>query len=144
MAIYYSNGHTNNSFEESLPKCLQDYLGGGAGKGERNNTLFRIACQCLHAGLSQGEIEEALVTRAVADGLSESEARKTVESAFDREQRAPPHGSVGARVVLSCADFTIPGTPPKPSPKQPVLQPLPAPTPRVCNRLSSAAMLRSD
>ena len=97
----------------------------GAQTGERNNTLFKIACQCLHAGYSQDDVEKALVARAVADGLSESEARKTVESAFDREQRAPPHGCVGPRTAPSQAASSTPGPPPKP--KQPVLQPLPTP-----------------
>src|SRR5262249_21703503 len=125
MPLYSSNG--SSSFEESLPKCVQEYLCVGAGKGERNNTLFRIACQCLHAGCSQDQVEERLVARAMADGLSEGEARKTVASAYDREQRAPPIGSVGARTAPSHTTPATPSPSPKSPPKQPVLQPLPTP-----------------
>jgi hypothetical protein len=93
MPIYTTTRSSVDAVGGPSPRCLQEYLANGQTEGDRNNTLFKIACQCHHAGLSRSEVEESLVSRAVTDGLSESEARKTVRSAFEREQRAPPHGA---------------------------------------------------
>jgi len=67
---------------EQWPKCVQEYLAQGVAEGDRNNTLFRMAAQCHHARLTQGQVAEILVARAQADGLSEAEARATIKNAF--------------------------------------------------------------
>lgn len=91
MPIYHSSASSGRSADDLLPRCVRDYLAGGEiPEGDRNNTLFRMTCQCHHAGLFPEEVTELLVARALQDGLSEPEARKTVRSAFASEQRPPP------------------------------------------------------
>ena len=78
--------------QSNLPQSVMDYLDNGASKGERNEKLFASACQCRDCGLSQSVTEICLLPRATADGLSEDEARKTIESAYGRSAREPAHG----------------------------------------------------
>ena len=78
--------------QSNLPQSVMDYLANGASKGERNEKLFAAACQCRDCGLFQSVTEICLLPRATADGLSEAEARKTIESAYGRSAREPAHG----------------------------------------------------
>lgn len=66
----------------SLPRWCQDYLAHGAPQGERNNRLFAAAVEYKSNGYSRGEAERDLVSRAMADGLNESEAMRTIDSAW--------------------------------------------------------------
>ena len=55
----------------------------------RNAELFDATCQFRDAGHPLEETEGQLLARALADGLSESEARTTIRSAFARTSREP-------------------------------------------------------
>ena len=57
----------------------------GAANGERNQSLFDAACQMRDAGNSQHEIQTALMSRALEDGLDLSEVNKTIVSTEDRD-----------------------------------------------------------
>jgi len=72
-----------------LPKRTLDYLEHGAPEGTRNAGLFDAACQFRDAGQPKTDAESRLLARAVADGLSESEARQTIASAFNGDAREP-------------------------------------------------------
>ena len=78
-----------------LPRRTLDYLVRGAVEGRRNAELFDAACQFRDAGIDPGEAEERLMARALADGLTESEARTTMRSALGQGAReAIHHGGV--------------------------------------------------
>jgi RecA-family ATPase len=80
MAKYRSPGLT-------LPKRTLEYLQRGAPEGMRNAELFDATCQFRDAGHSFEETEAQLLARALADGLTESEARQAIRSAFTRTAR---------------------------------------------------------
>ena len=79
--------------QSDLPQSVMDYLANGATQGERNQRLFAAACQCRDCGLRQDVTETTLLDRAKADGLSQTEAHKTIGSAYARSARKPAHGS---------------------------------------------------
>lgn len=81
--------YQSSAVTEPLPKRTLDYLEHGAPEGTRNAELFDAACQFRDAGQSKADAESRLLARAVADGLSESEARQTIVSAFNGEAREP-------------------------------------------------------
>lgn len=72
-----------------LPPRTLDYLCRGASEGQRNAELFDAACQFRDAGFSIEEADGQLVARATLDGLTESEARAAVRSAFNHTAREP-------------------------------------------------------
>ena len=72
-----------------LPKRTLDYLEHGAPEGQRNAELFDATCQFRDAGQSLENVEVQLLSRAMADGLTEAEARQTIRSAFARTPREP-------------------------------------------------------
>jgi len=74
-----------------LPRRTLDYLERGAAEGRRNAELFDAACQFRDAGIAPGEAEERLMARALADGLTENEARTTMRSALAQGARAAIH-----------------------------------------------------
>ena len=90
MPPYTTGTHAENWDDSVVPKSVREYLATGAEVGNRNPALFRAACQCHHAGMTKADVEERLVARAVADGLSEAEARRAIESAYQQEMREPP------------------------------------------------------
>jgi hypothetical protein len=73
----------------SLPSATQDYLANGALNGNRNNALFAAACQFRDDKRSLDETVQSLLPRAIADGLSKTEALSTIGSAFKRGPRDP-------------------------------------------------------
>ena len=79
--------------QSDLPQSVMDYLANGATQGERNQRLFAAACQCRDCGLRQDVTETTLLDRAKADGLSQTEAHKTIGSVYARSARKPAHGS---------------------------------------------------
>jgi hypothetical protein len=83
--------------QADLPKSTLDYLAQGAVEGERNARLFKEACQCRDCGFAQDVTITCLLVRALADGLNEAEARKTIGSAYTRSARDPAHGVSGAK-----------------------------------------------
>jgi hypothetical protein len=84
MAKYKSSAVT-----APLPQRTLDYLERGAPEGERNAELFDAACQMRDADQSRADAESLLLSRALADGLSDAEARKTIRSAFNGAAREP-------------------------------------------------------
>lgn len=79
----------------ALPRRTLDYLQHGASEGNRNAELFDATCQFRDAGIGQDEAESKLLARALADGLSESEALSTIHSAFASPPRQAASGSAG-------------------------------------------------
>jgi RecA-family ATPase len=73
----------------SLPKRTLEYLQRGATEGMRNAELFDATCQFRDAGHPLEDTECQLLARALADGLTEAEARHTIRSAYARTSREP-------------------------------------------------------
>jgi hypothetical protein len=67
-----------------------DCLEFGAQEGQRNAALFDAACQFRDAAIPFNEAEGQLLARAAMDGLSESEARTTIQSVFGKSPRPAP------------------------------------------------------
>ncbi|MBU3665725.1 MAG: hypothetical protein FGM15_07605 [Chthoniobacterales bacterium] len=79
-----------------LPCRTREYLERGAPEGSRNRELFEAACQFRDAMIEAAEAEQALIARALADGLSEHEARHTVHSAYSGAVRSPATGAAAS------------------------------------------------
>jgi hypothetical protein len=77
----------------NLSKRTRDYLDHGAPEGVRNEELFAAAVQCRDAGFAISEAYRLLMPRPVRDGLSEAEARRTIDSAYSRQAREPIDGA---------------------------------------------------
>ena len=73
----------------TLPRRTLEYLQRGASEGMRNAELFDASCQFRDAGHPLEETEGQLLARALADGLTESEARTTIRSVYARSSREP-------------------------------------------------------
>jgi hypothetical protein len=80
-----------------LPKITLDYLEYGAPEGQRDDSAYKAAQQFKWNGYSQQEAMAAIVPRAMADGLSEAEARKCVRQGYESSKQGEPtssgHGS---------------------------------------------------
>lgn len=88
----------------SLPRRTLDYLQRGAAEGMRNAELFDATCQFRDAGHPLEDTEGQLLARALADGLTESEARTTIRSVYARTSREP----LGASGPLPAAPSPAP------------------------------------
>jgi len=89
----------------ALPRWCREYLEHGAAQGNRNNRLFAAAVEYRANGYSQSDAERELCARALADGLGESEALKTIESAWRSQHGSPnvsPH--IAARIAANGGD----------------------------------------
>ena len=82
----------------SLPIIVSDYLAAGSVEGERNYTLFKVACQLRDCGFSVSEAVNLLEGRATQDGLGSHEFAKTVQSVFTRVSREPGTRKKGTTV----------------------------------------------
>ena len=123
--------YRSTGLRPTLPKRTLDYLANGAPKGSRNAELFDAVCQFRDAGISSDETESQLIARALADGLSETEARTTIRSAFGHAPRPPVQpgaGSVHPRPAPPASSPT-PGDAPNPPPCGPRFTPEPLPLP---------------
>ncbi len=87
----------------SLPKRTLEYLQRGAAEGMRNAELFDATCQFRDAGHPLEDTECQLLARALADGLTEAEARHTIRSAYARTSREP----VGASGQVPAAEHRV-------------------------------------
>ena len=99
----------------SLPRRTLDYLQRGAAEGMRNAELFDATCQFRDAGHPLEDTEGQLLARALADGLTEAEARHTIRSVYARTSReplgagsgplpaAPPPADACAQALMSSA-----------------------------------------
>src|SRR6267142_4236180 len=116
MPEYFQHapGSAGNTYG-SLPKRTLDYLATGAPQGMRNEELFEAALQYRDAGYSIGHAEARLVGRAILDGLSETEAKKTIKSGYNAPSRAPVGQSGGIAPAAPWAKVKPPPAPP-PSP----------------------------
>ena len=81
--------------QSDLPQSVMDYLANGATQGERNAKAFRSGLPMSRLRPAAGVTETTLLDRAKADGLSQTEAHKTIGSAYARSARKPAHGSNG-------------------------------------------------
>lgn len=72
-----------------LPQYVAWYLDNPHAPGNRNNILNWTAYKMHSDGYEQAEAESLLLPRALADGLGEDEARRTIASAFRAKPGAP-------------------------------------------------------
>ncbi len=124
MISYRSNGA---QARPQLPQATLDYLAYGASEGQRNAALFAAACQFRDLGISPSESEEQLLSRAIRDGLSETEARNTIRSVFGKTPRGPA-GPTPGRPFTGAAQRPRPSRPQTKPSGQPAA-PVPLPTP---------------
>jgi hypothetical protein len=76
---------------DTLPQCVEDYLNQSISEGGRNNAL-NAAAFVLHSNdFSQSEAEGILLSKALSDGLSEREALRTIQSAYDAPKGTPSY-----------------------------------------------------
>ncbi len=110
-----------------LPPVTLDYLAHGVSE-HRNDALMSAGEQCRDARYAKEEMFDQLLSRAMADGLSEKEATKTINSAYSRPSRDPIRsGRNGAFATNSAPPSRAASSPPKPSSVPPRPEPLPAP-----------------
>ena len=91
----------------ALPRRTLEYLQRGASEGMRNAELFDATCQFRDAGHPLEETEGQLLARALADGLTEAEARTTIRSVYARTSREP----LGAGIDRANAENFLRATP---------------------------------
>ena len=65
-----------------LPQWVRAYLEGGEAEGRRNSMLFAATIEYRANGYSRSDADRDLVSRALADGLTEEETRRTMDSAW--------------------------------------------------------------
>jgi hypothetical protein len=70
------------------PKWILDYLASGVGEGSRNKRLYDVARWFHDIGDNSSGTEQDLISRALADGLSQSEAATTIKSAWSAPRNA--------------------------------------------------------
>jgi hypothetical protein len=71
-------------YDGQIDAYVKTYLETSIGQGERNSWLFNTAMHCKGLGMSQTEAETTLLTKAMSDGLTQTEAGKTIASAYNR------------------------------------------------------------
>ncbi|HRF94493.1 MAG TPA: primase C-terminal domain-containing protein, partial [Aggregatilineales bacterium] len=92
----------------TLPTWVEKYLTTGAPSGERNATLFRVACTCKGIGMSEGECVSLAGNRALMDGLDEGEAERTIASAYGRAvSLVLPRGERWRRQMMGADDHLL-------------------------------------
>lgn len=88
------------ALSKDLPKYVSDYIASGAPEGERNHRLYVSARFYLDAGKTQYEAEQDLLSRAQMDGLTASEARNTINSAFRNSPNPKLDRTMQARYAI--------------------------------------------
>lgn len=86
------------------PGYVAWYLDSPHAQGERNNSLNWAAYKMHSDGYSQAEAESLLLPRALADGLSDKEALRTIASAFSAQRGAPSYVGKGDRLRMAAGD----------------------------------------
>lgn len=79
-------GHIDNRLSQSTKRYLEE--GCTTPIGERNNTLFRAACDLAGNNYNREETEALLIPIAEASGLPRGEIRQTIYSAHSRYRKA--------------------------------------------------------
>lgn len=87
-----------------LSRLTLEFIAQGAGAGERNDRLFRAACDLAGCGYTQSEAESMLLPVAGQVGTPQAEALATIKSAYSK-LRSP---SIPAK-LSSGNPFDIPG-----------------------------------
>lgn len=87
-----------------LPEWVTRYLGEGAAVGKRNQILFGAAVEYKANGLSQQKAVSELGGRARADGLSQEEIERTIQSAYDFDGGKPNIGDENTRNKMAIRD----------------------------------------
>lgn len=87
-----------------LPQYVAWYLDNPHAEGNRNNALNWVAYKMHSDAYTQQEAETILLPRALADGLSETEARRTIASAFNAEPGAPSRLSWAMKKRMRAGD----------------------------------------
>lgn len=97
-----------SSASTPLPPWVEEYLIHGSPAGERNHTLFRMACAYAEHGKSFAEAERDLGSRATSDGLEPAEIRTTLHSAYLHADGValPPH----LKMRMGSADHALKGS----------------------------------
>ena len=90
---YYGGRYSVAGLHE-LPDAICHYLDHGSALGNRNNDLAAAARQCRDSSRTSAEWIEILVARGVADGLSRSEAEKTVRANTRLSDAREPCGPI--------------------------------------------------
>ena len=88
MPTYTTGTHAEDWDNSGLLKSLREYLQNGVSE-HRNDKVFWAAGQFRDAGYSQADATAVLLARGLADGLSDKEIRKTIDSAYRRPARDP-------------------------------------------------------
>lgn len=92
--------YRSSGLRPPLPQVTLNYLTHGVAEGQRNAALFDAACQFRDAGYSESEAIDQLLGRATQDGLSESESKKAIQSAYSQSPREPIHAHAPYSVHL--------------------------------------------
>jgi RecA-family ATPase len=94
MGFKYKSGASKrtefNPDDAPLPPSVQEYLDGPVPEGGRNRALFNAAGQFRDIGESKEEALALLGSKAMRDGLPESEVRTCIESAYNQPPREAP------------------------------------------------------
>ena len=68
----------------SFQPIIDEYISTPIFEGGRNHALFKAAAACKDEGYTQGQAEQALISKAQSDGLKYGEIMQTIRSAFSR------------------------------------------------------------
>lgn len=89
---------------DDLPAYVRWYVDQPHQQGQRNDSLNWTAYKMHSDGYSQQDAERLLVPRALADGLDENEALRTIHSAFTADRGAPSYISKAQRIRMAAGD----------------------------------------
>jgi RecA-family ATPase len=97
-----------------LAPAVRSIYENGAPEGERNNQLFKLACQFRDQGMSIEDAEVEAESWALKVGLTQREALSAVKSAYSRPGREPwvPAGKYRLQNLTILRD--VPSIPPMP------------------------------
>ncbi len=98
----------NNGERLELARRTLDFIAFGASGGERNDRLFKAAADMRGCHYTEVEALEKLLPAATRAGLSESEARDAIASAYKRQRNpARPQAEKPARAILPFRPFPL-------------------------------------
>lgn len=80
----HSQPQRRRTGHDNLSKATRDFLQWGAPQGQRNDHLFKAACDMAGNGISEQDAIRELAGAAKRNGLSDSEIRETIRSAYKK------------------------------------------------------------
>jgi hypothetical protein len=146
----YKAPTSSNPSPMKLPPRTRAYLEHGAPEGTRNDELFHAAGQFRDAGYSVDEAHGHLMPRAMADGLSDVEAKTTINSAYNHAARDPIPSSASPLYGVNGAISSLDRSREEKIPRQkkvnppPESRPLPQPIPSGCKVLLETCFEQGD